>query len=120
MSSSPSLKAAVPVAGAVVKAGLDDALFKDIEKQLSLGEKSIAALPAGELEVGEKPSLDEGLRQSPSGSELREFHAAMAEHFEDGRWGDLKYAELPDKSWRWMCEKCRAQLSPGPQRSLGT
>jgi len=114
-----TLKAAVPVAGAVLKAGLDEALFKDIEKRLNLGEKAMAALPAGELTTSRKPKLEPGLMESLTGSDLREFHATMADHFKDGKWGDLEYAELPDKSWRWMCKKCRARLSPGPQKSLG-
>ncbi|NUQ46249.1 MAG: leucine-rich repeat domain-containing protein, partial [Phycisphaerae bacterium] len=114
-----ALKAAAPVAGPVLSAGLDEKLFKDIEKQLDMGIEAMKVLPSGDLDAKRRPGLEEVAYHSLDGAALREFHGVMAEKFKDGRWGDLEYAELPDKSWRWMCKKCRARLSPGPQMSLG-
>ncbi|MFO0835304.1 MAG: COR domain-containing protein [Phycisphaerales bacterium] len=114
-----ALRTAAPLAGQVLSAGLDEKLFKDIKQQLDMGIEAMKAMPSGELDAKGRPRLGEFAYHSLEGAALREFHGVMAEKFKDGRWGDLEYAELPDKSWRWMCAKCRARLSPGPQMSLG-
>ncbi|MBC7771045.1 MAG: hypothetical protein H7210_00985 [Pyrinomonadaceae bacterium] len=113
-----TLKAAVPIAGAVLKAGIDEALFKDVDKQLSVGIEAMKALPSGEMTVSERPSKQLEMSLKVDEGDLRSFHQLLHESVKSRTWGNLMYSELPDRSRCWLCPKCRGKHSPPPQASL--
>jgi hypothetical protein len=114
-----ALRAAVPVGGALLRASMEDTVFKNIDKRLAVAESIIGALPPAPMVMEDVEVGEWSLHRSLDEPELREFHRMIAMHINDRKWGSLVFSELPDKTWRWLCPRCRAQLSPSLMSSLG-
>ncbi|HEY0075501.1 MAG TPA: hypothetical protein VGB77_15495, partial [Abditibacteriaceae bacterium] len=111
------LKAFVPLAGSVTKAGLDELLPGDLSTQIDLMSDATEALPPGKLELGQKSNLESLEAQKPEIVALRHIHdTLLSQVSESKRWGDLRAVRTKSNQLLWLCaEHAALQQPPVPQ-----
>jgi hypothetical protein len=111
------LKAFVPVAGAVAKAGLEETLSGDLKTKIDLMSEASKAIPTGKLELGRQDDFDSirGLR--PEIVALRHIHdVLLAQVSEQKRWGDLRPVRTKSGDLLWLCAEHAARQQPPVQQ----
>jgi internalin A len=101
-----TLSLALPVASAATKVLLDDAIFKGIEKQLDLGQKSVESLVKGGENIGgwliedDSPDIQNDARVRAEGAVLRQLHAWLKE--KDPGFGGLVRVQNKRQEFLWV------------------
>ena len=108
----------LPVASSYLKLSLDDEGYKAIEKQLSLGEKSLGAFSKGTeqltgvLAAGDAVDLRHGKEVRAEGGVLRTLHAMLKE--KDPSFGGLRRVQDSQHNYLWIHEKFIKEYHPDP------
>jgi hypothetical protein len=103
---SSTLSLVLPVASSVTKLVLDDAIYKGIEKELDLGQKSLdSVLKGGEksgswLGRSDAPDLERGEAIEAQGAILRQLHALLKE--KDPSFGGLVRVQNKRQEFLWV------------------
>jgi GTPase SAR1 family protein len=101
-----TLALVVPVASSAAKLVIDDAVYKGIEKQLDLGEKSVDSLLEGAEQVGgwiatgDGPELQDQGAMRAQGAVLRQVHAWLQE--KDPSFGGLVRVQNKRQEFLWV------------------
>lgn len=101
-----TLSLIVPVASSATKLMLDDVLYKGIEKQLDLGQKSLDSVIKGGEQAGswlsrnDAPDLEEGEAIWAQGSVLRQLHAWLKR--QDASFGGLVRVQNKRQEFLWV------------------
>ncbi len=96
----------LPVAGAATKMILDDTAYKNIEEELSLGEKSLEfSIKGTDMSMdwfgkNDAPDLDYGEAIRAQGSMLRELHSILKE--KDRSFGGLERVQDKQQKFLWV------------------
>lgn len=104
-----TLSLVLPVASSATKLILDDAVYKGIEKELDLGEKSIDSVIKGGETAGSwlghhnAPDLDRGEAVEARGAVLRQLHALLKE--KDPSFGGLIRVRNKRQEFLWVHEQ---------------
>ena len=108
-----TLSLVMPVASSATKLVLDDAAYKDIEKQLDLGQKSLdSLLKGGEkagawLGRGNAPHLEHGEAIEAQGAELRQLQSWLKE--KDPGFGGLVRVQNKRQEFLWVHPQFEAE-----------
>ncbi len=97
--------------GAVIKAGLDEALLKGANPKLELMEKLTATLLSEAGVAAGQEDTDELITQA-EGAALREFHSLLLELDERRTWGGLKRVLTPTGDFLWLCPRHFREFEP--------
>ena len=108
-----TLKTVLPIAGAVLKASLDETLLKEVDSKIQLMEKLTATLLKGELEVPSAQEETAGLVTHAEGAGLQELHTLLLELDPAKTWGNLKRVLTPAGDYLWLCPKHHQEFEPG-------
>ncbi len=108
-----TLKTVLPIAGAALKAGLDETLLKEVAPKLQLMEKLTSALLQGDFDAPGAQTETEQLLTRAEGSGLRELHSLLLELDPAKTWGNLKRVLTPAGEYLWLCPKHYGEFEPG-------
>jgi hypothetical protein len=101
-----TLSLVLPVASSATKLLLDDAVYKDIEKQLDLGKESLDAVLKGGEKAGawlgerDAPDLEQGDAIEAHGAVLRQLQAWLKE--KDPGFGGLVRVQNKRQEFLWV------------------
>jgi Leucine-rich repeat (LRR) protein len=107
------LSLVVPVAGSAMKLELDDAAYKEIEKQLEFGQKSFESALKGTEKAedwatsGDAPDLEQGNSIRAQGAVLRQLHAWLKE--KDPSFGGLVRVQNRRQEFVWVHPKFQSE-----------
>ncbi len=108
-----TLKLVIPIAGALVRAGLAEALLDDVKPKLELMEKVTRGLLSGEAEDFVKVRETDDFRTHAEGAALRHLHSLLLELDPDRTWGGLRRIMTPTGDYRWLCPQHYKEYDPG-------
>ena len=104
-----TLSLVLPVASSATKLVLDDAVYKGIEKELDLGQKSVDSVIKGGEKVGgwlgrrDAPGMEHGEAIEAQGAVLRQLHALLKE--KDPSFGGLIRVRNKRQEFLWVHEQ---------------
>ncbi len=108
-----TLKTVLPVAGAAVKAGLDETLLKEVGPKLQLMEKLASTLLKADFDAPNAQEATEELLTRAEGTGLRELHTLLLDLDPAKTWGNLKRVLTPAGEYLWLCPKHYGEFEPG-------
>ncbi len=108
-----TLKTVLPVAGAALKAGLDETLLKEVGPKLELMEKLASTILKGDFDIASAQEDTEELLTHAEGAGLRELHALLLELDPAKSWGNLKRVLTPAGDYLWLCPEHYGEFEPG-------
>lgn len=98
-----TLRYAIPIGGAVVKAGVDATLLKEIGPKIDVMEKAVTTLLKGEFDPRKGGHTEFQLRDYASGAHLRELRKLLKRVDPSEVWGGLRRVQVKTGDFLWLC-----------------